>query len=198
MHISCIAGTSSLVGCLLVVILLQILAAPAFAGHYTVVYSGGVASTPGNSYPYTTGSYGWGGSASYSGIGAFADASGQITATFIWVEDYAGEVPPLSAVVYETCTSRSASYYGINTADDGFGDTSSSSYYSTQCSGTRGSVKSNPGTSFSITCSPSAHASGSMYGLMASVQYGAAASVVFVGLSGTLIGVPGNNILIGQ
>ncbi|MCW3051362.1 MAG: hypothetical protein JWN14_532 [Chthonomonadales bacterium] len=108
-------------------------------------------------------------------------------------------------MVAEHCTAGGNGYaYNscpTGTSTDGFGDSSTitqqtSTTITINCSNYRSSVHS--GSSFTVTCSPSATMSGTMCSLYASVSYSAAATPVVVNMSGvTTVGTT-KNILIGQ
>jgi hypothetical protein len=84
------------------------------------------------------------------------DCIGEITATFTWNnEGDAGDVPPLTAILAETAL---ASWTGASgNAANGLGDPESVEEYFGISTGSRFTVVSNPGASFSVQISPSAH-----------------------------------------
>jgi len=188
--------------------LLQVLlcvATPAGAGHYNVAYSYGHWDVP-----YSTGDYeqiyfGYGAMPSYDGTDSFASCSGAITATFTWVPDFEGDDPPASVILEEECTCNAnwsweansggsgggggGSPSGAATVDSGLGGTPTMSSDSTSGSAnidqTRTTARVNPGTTFTVGCSPSAFAStGSGYSY-ASVGYRVLYTPVTVGFLGT-------------
>ena len=192
------------------------------AGTYTVVYSGGTA-TPSNGNPV---SYSKGGGSSTYGAGvtangtmtgsgyppmfsaATATGSGTITATFTWQPTFPGDDPPASVIVREDC---SASATLINptsgqlSASNGMGDASvPNGTQQVNSGGSRYTVKSSPGGSFSVTVTPSASATapalrGSVPSCSIWVSYLAFAFPMVVDPKGTTAPTPLNyNILIGQ
>ena len=137
------------------------------ADNYNVTYTG-------------TGSFALGPQASSSGSGGSASASvsGTVTATFVWSGP---STPPPAVVVMEQCTAG-AGGYGYSsppspTADDGLSDPQTNSgtgnMLYTSSSGVLYSAQS--GSSFSITCSPSASVAGTNGMVQASVTFSAAA-----------------------
>ncbi|MDX2065567.1 MAG: hypothetical protein SFX74_07490 [Fimbriimonadaceae bacterium] len=197
---------------------ISVLVQAAIAQHYTVTYSGGAA----NGTPYamqSNGFYGGGVSGTFSG-----SCSGTITATFTWVPGPGNTPPPKSVVV----TRKSlASWSGGNAAgscSNGLGHASrllSSSTVPlpppwgtmTNVSYQSGSsveeaeipdyeVKSNPGASFTVTCSPSASYSAPLpptpgWGACG-VAFQASASPVVLSIANTVWRNQELNILIGQ
>jgi hypothetical protein len=83
---------------------LTLLPPQAYAGHYTVSYSGGNC----NGQPYTFNNGVYGGGASANNQNPNVTCSGQITATFTWVPDPSipNEPPPPAAVVMQNCTAQ--------------------------------------------------------------------------------------------
>jgi hypothetical protein len=83
---------------------LTLLPPQAYAGHYTVSYSGGNC----NGQPYTFNNGVYGGGASANNQNPTVTCSGQITATFTWVPDPSipNEPPPPAAVVMQNCTAQ--------------------------------------------------------------------------------------------
>lgn len=115
---------------------LFLLAAPSFAGHYDVAYSGGTytqtidGAQAAHSYTYHDwdGTYGasyfytnWGQQQQPDGsivtFNGLANCSGAITATFTWVSDQPDDETPSAVVIAETCN---ATWYGWDGADDGY------------------------------------------------------------------------------
>src|SRR5437879_12837935 len=102
---------------------------------------------------------GWGASQTYTGNPSSVICDGSITATLTGTGPGS---PPPSVIVLEQC-STSASVQPIYNggtiglwADDGFGDASVRSGNTITCSGSRNSVRNNPGTSFTVSCDPAA------------------------------------------
>lgn len=184
----------------------------AIAGHYEISYSGGTVSIVGPSgpppwgYPYTTvnGTHGGSGISSdyIKGEGIVlgpgsVNCSGQITTTCTWRADYDGEPTPSVVLVRETST---ASWDGESgNAANGLGHVEQNRV----SSGVKWTVKSNPGQSFPIYCSPVAFGStgGPPTGPLtatASVYYGVSVTVPKLVLSGVLDPVVDKKLLIGQ
>ena len=164
---------------LLLAVLILVSAPQAWAGHYSLAYSGGTAqstnpannksyqggSSQGGGYGGGSGGYGGGsGGGSYGstdGTGWFpgsdantASCTGQITTTFTWVPSDSGDTAPISAVVIQTSTAAAqvgSSTWATASCDDGLNDG--------QCSGTKYTVGAG-GSSFMVQCSPSATITG--------------------------------------
>lgn len=182
-------------------------------GHYDVTYSDGSWAYSGD-YGSDSGSYFLFYNAFYvafpfgTGQNCFASCSGTITATFNWVPAYAGEHPPASVIVQEDSLAYAAVYETsgnplVPVVDDGFGDAdtlyldSNSAYVSG--SGTRYSVKTDPGSSFAIHCSPSIFCMASNGSATGDVFYSATTYPVVVNLDGVVQTIDGAmHILIGQ
>jgi hypothetical protein len=142
-----------------------------FAGHYSVQYSGGAADIVGPlgthwTKPYQAWNASWvgggqsieppnqSGNLSTPGLGS-VNAHGQITATFTWVRDNVGDNPPQVVLVKQTC---GASWSG-NSGSCSSGlpnETAVTSEASGSAIGNKASLKSHPGESFTIQCSPNA------------------------------------------
>lgn len=147
------------------------------------------------------------------------DLQGTITTTFTWQPDDADDPPPTDVVIAEqgeasmTCSSTSNAAPTTVTVDSDLGfdfaptSSSSNSFISTNgaSSGTRYKLKHNPGSSFTITCSPkvSINGTGSSnpegYGSGgASVYYKATATPLEIVLSGGIGTKNNKRFLIGQ
>ena len=137
-----------------------------------------------------------------SGAGPNVTCSGEITATCTWKPTAANEPPPDSVIVEEDGDAWYGTYPDYSgTCDDGLGDLPVYGSSSGSSSGTRYTVKSNPGASFTLTCSPSSTATTTQDGAYASasVSYKATISPVTINLAGTTPDSSGNlNILVGQ
>ena len=170
---------------------LTLLPPQAYAGHYTVSYSGGTV----NGQPYT-GNGPYGGSMGSSQV----TCSGTITATFTWVPDYPGDpsVAPPAVVIKETCLAQwYANGGGVNvqysgSADDGFGDPAQATTRPGQISqGVRYEIRQSdtlgaPLKSFSVQCSPKVSASATPNGVVVGVvQFTASPSPLMVVLGGS-------------
>ena len=184
--------------------------------HYDVTYSGGTVTSTGGPYPvgfrsnddqYNSNNQTYGeGDVAYSppgsGAGPNVTCSGEITATCTWKPTAANEPPPDSVIVEEDGDAWYGTYPDYSgTCDDGLGDLPVYGSSSGSSSGTRYTVKSNPGASFTLTCSPSSTATTTQDGAYASasVSYKATISPVYVTLQGTTKDTGGSdNILIGQ
>lgn len=145
----------------------------AFAGSYHVAYSGGTVD-PSDDGPFGERD------GFYIGLAASATTntvSGTITATFTWAPAFPSEQPPSSVIVKQYC--RAGYFSGdfvevppTGSASNGLGDpeikhqgtqtTPDGTLYngSGVSEGTHYQVKQNPGTGFTVTCSP--NASGTM------------------------------------
>ena len=185
---------------------------------YTPKYSGGtVQSTPDPAYHYpmsyspnsNTGGYGGSGPAQWgSPQGYPASCTGDITVTFNW----SGGTPPDAVIIAETCTAQVQCSHSMgsaytNTCDNGLSSpavksTSGSPYYPSDTitsTGSRYTIKQNPGQSFTITCSPNASLSGPNNGGdsgqgTVSVAYGVSTTPVRLDITG----LTANSVLIGQ
>lgn len=170
---------------------LTLLPPQAYAGHYTVSYSGGTV----NGQPYT-GNGPYGGSMGSSQV----TCSGTITATFTWVPDYPGDpsVAPPAVVIKETCLAQwyadggGANVQYSGSADDGFGDPAQATTRPGQISqGVRYEIRQSdtPGAplkSFSVQCSPKVSASATPNGVVVGVvQFTASPSPLMVVLGGS-------------
>lgn len=195
--------------------LLMLCPRPARAQYGAVAgYTGGTATSGTTTRPYTYdypgGIYVYGGGLSASaGSGDTASCTGGITATFTWVSS---TLPPPSSVIIEQSAEAWARGSTVNDVYTPPASCSVNNPYSSPGSssspgtlvGTQYSAKSNPGTSFSVTCSglsssatPQASSDGSF--VFASVSYSAAAFPITISLPGTTRDSDGNdNILIGQ
>ena len=158
---------------------------------------------------------------------AWVILSQKITATFTWTPDFLGDaqLPPDCCITDET-SGASAYWYitGGNTpgtaeADCGLPGAATlysedSMFGSASDTGRRVLIKNNPGTSFTVDCTPTASAFALDYGCtpFATVNYRATVFPIVVGLAGTtpsdpnfdrlwgnnFTGYPDLNILIGQ
>ena len=134
-----------------------------------------------------------------------AQCQNKITATFTWQSATPDDVPPDSAIVVEN---SSASYAlagsaTTQTCADGMGDAPGGPNSSSQTSsGVRYTVKSNPGQSFNVTCTPDVNVAGTGYPnygyATVSVSYNAAAIPVTIVVNGTTRFSNTNAVLIGQ
>ena len=191
---------------------LLILAPAARAGYYATTYTGGGY----NSYGTGGANAGYGNFLSQSGIPPLTDSlNSQITATFAWQPAYVGDAPPNAAVVSED------SQVGWNSGGSGSTGLSGGLIVSggtlvpcragqnslTLLQQTKNWVKTNPGTTFSVTCTPTATDTGTgspnynycVVGV--SVGYVAAATpaILSINLKGTTPDGNGNlDILVGQ
>jgi len=154
---------------LLACTLLSLLPPQAYAGHYTVSYSGGNC----NGQPYTFNNGVYGGGASANNQNPTVTCSGQITATFTWVPDpnIPNEPPPPAAVVMQNCTAQwqcnapnAKSAQG--SADNGLGFTpitlgNGTTQVGQSSSGVMYLIKTPAAgsdlSSFTVTCTPSAN-----------------------------------------
>ncbi len=174
---------------------------------YSPTYSGGVAAVnngttiTSKNYAYTPPTYGgYAGSDSQSSRAQTVTCSGQITATFTWKPDPAmpSDLPPASVVVQQDSTLRTYLQSGTTcTWATGLGQSGSGD---ASVAETKYRVQSDPGPSFSQTCSPNLTvntlAGGGGGGV---VTYKAIAVPITVRLNGTTKDAAGNdNILIGQ
>ena len=147
---------------------------PPAVAHYEVSYIGGTVTSTGGPYPviYRSNDYQYnpsdqtygGADVAYSpqgtGAGPEVNCTGEITATFTWIPTPANEPPPASAIVEEdsnTDCGTTPEFGG--SCDDDLGDPVVDGYNYESCSGTKYTVKTDPGPSFTVTCSPSAIAS---------------------------------------
>jgi len=204
---------------------------PARAGSYTCTYSGGTFTTDhGDDYQYYLlgdGSYGGSANDDASNTEGKSDpvgatGSGAITATFTWQPDGPGDDPPKSVIVQQY-SSVMSEWEGVGPqggSDDGLGgspqeadiyDGHGYTIIISTCASTHWTVKSDPGASFTETCSPSAGYTGeegqddgmpeNSFQAAASVDitYRAVAYPVIMELPGTKKDSSGSaNILIGQ
>jgi len=177
---------------------------PAYAGYYSVSYSGGsyLSSWGGNPYyQLQGGSYGCPG---YSAFG-FYQCGGAITATFTWQPNNGNltvDPAPQAAVIVQQST---ATYLwgqgsGSCTCDDGFGDPVVTNGSNGTSSGSWTTVDTSGAVSFSVSCSPSASAV--CQGIAgASESYSASAIPIQVTVTGTTPDLTVGNqpdILVGQ
>ena len=135
---------------------------------------------------------GGGGTGYWPRVSGKALCQNQITATFTWQGATPDDVPPQSAIVVEN---SSASYNLAGSANsqscaDEFGDAAGGPNSSSQTSsGVRYTVKSNPGASFNVTCTPDVNVAGPGYPVYGyatvSVNYNAAVIPVTIGVVGT-------------
>ena len=136
-------------------LMLLVLSKPAHAGNYTVAYSGGsvalvdYGNSSSNSYYLSNSSWIGSGTAHwpppYSGT---ANAHGQIAATFTWQSSGPTDPPPASVIIEEDLQANWSIASGYNSAScsDGLGDAQVVSGSGSSSSGSRYTVKQNPGS----------------------------------------------------
>ena len=170
---------------------------PIYSGGKCVVNNGSGTTT----YPYTgTTTWGGGNDAYPNGKAVSFTCSGPITATFTWKPDPSNpnEPPPDSVLVEQDCSVKCYLSGGTGSYATGLGRSGSGDGY---LSDTLYSVKTNPGTSFSITpaCSPSITATSKTTdgGCGATISYSATAAYV-LNLSGGIGPTTAKSLLIGQ
>lgn len=192
------------------------------AGSYVVSYSGGTvtASNSSNSGPYyldNSGAYGGSAGVGWGVNSASAACSGTITATFTWQPSSTDDPPPTDAVIAETAFAV-AGYAGSTPAtkaeaDNSLGFPRNINTYNVSrhldppggnCRGTRYSLKSNPGNTFTVTATPTATLTGAGSSLTPSsngsvgVSYEATATPLEVVLGGGIGPKNSKSFLIGQ
>ncbi|MBV6490018.1 MAG: hypothetical protein CNCCGFBP_00408 [Fimbriimonadaceae bacterium] len=186
-------------------------------GYFEVTYSGGAWSSTGEAGT-VVGTYGpeqqenWGGASTGGGAGdppvmvlgpGFASCSGRITATFTWNnEGNPANVPPPVAIVRQV---SSASWFGDSgSCANGLGHPAIFGESGEMSTGVKWSIRENPGTSFTVTCDPSAEAfleEGWLPGAIAggvNVTYSARAFACRIRLVGVQNPVVDKRLLIGQ
>ena len=210
------------------------LASSAQAGHYTVTYSGGSVSYGDITRPYALGSdgyYGDGGGAGWgfqilpdgtrTATSGSLQCSGEITATFTWQPSGTDDSPPDKVMIEEKSTTgvtgvaMPGAAPSQSTLDNGLDfpvvpPTPVPPYvpiipFGGVSQGTRYKIKADPGTSFTVTCSPSISVSGTgsvnppaNAGVAGDVRYKATALPLEVVLSGGIGPQTDKRFLIGQ
>lgn len=189
----------------------------------TISYGTHIGSTGTRPYAASNGSYGAGQTQlPGDGLDPWITCSGEITTVYTWKPAYTNDLPPQNVVVTQTCSASaigqsmipwptgmppqagvpenpnaSASNGLSNGSTTTSNPTSSSDTMSQSCSSTYYEVKSG-GQTVTITCSPSASASGDEFA-QASVGYQISIAPVVINLTNTVVDNSGNlDILIGQ
>jgi len=127
------------------------------AGSYVATFSGGTVTGSDGGYTASGNVYG-GGDGAGGGTGIYAaSCSGTLTATMTWDPDGPQDSPPASVVVakYSAASWSYTATPATGTVNDGQGDSNSETYPACGVSKTTYFVLTNPGTSFTETCSPS-------------------------------------------
>lgn len=197
----------------LLIFVFALAAGAANAGYYTVTYKDGTYTLDTHAPVNDSGSNGGWGGGGFSPF--FASCSGTITATFKWNASNSADVPPNNVIVEENSNAQ-AVYFGAvplrigsAAASNGLGTTpvtvvdagTGGTLYTTTCNGTKYTIKTNPGASFTMYGNPSATSSDGGGYCTAGFSYSAIPHVVYFNLVGTMSSHPVDgvmNIQIGQ
>ena len=184
-----------------------ILAQTSWAGQYQKTYSEGEWSTNRGSGGYYGCFYGYGVDLNDLQLQDpidYADGSGTVYCNYAWVPDYPGDDPPKTVVVAQTCTVTATAYsqdayvYVNNGLGDQYDMTSGNGWISKSCSGTHYTLRSNPGTAFSVMCTPGMSVVCTGGHCEGGLGYEVSIAPVVVNLNGVQIGDSMLEILIGQ
>ncbi|HWA84241.1 MAG TPA: hypothetical protein VG820_12430, partial [Fimbriimonadaceae bacterium] len=125
---------------------------------------------------------------------------GQITATYVWNRDGdPNSDPPPAIVLIETASAGYSAYQGSGGCDDGPGDPAvANNGYSATSTGVHYRIISQPPTTFSTSCTPTANAGSSATWCTASVSYSVEVQPITLTLDGSIPANKTNNCLMGQ